>query len=62
MIPGKPEDKNSHGGELGGQLGAMSTIEIIESILGGTTLGVNSCDNISAHRQATVHPEVVKSR
>ena len=60
MIPGKPEDKNSHGGELGGQLGAMSTIEIIESILGGTTLGVNSWDNIIAPRRTTIYLEGVK--
>ena len=39
----------------------MCVIKIMVSILGSTTLVVNICDNISALRQATVHPEVVKS-
>ena len=40
----------------------MCAIEIIKSVLGSTTLVVNRCDNTSALRQATLHPEAVKSR
>ena len=59
MAPGKPEDQNLHQGELGGQLGVMCAIKIMESIVGITTLMVNSCDNISALRQTEIHPEGV---
>ena len=60
MVPGKPKYQNSFWGELWGQLGVMCAIEIMESILGRTTLVVNSCDNISALKQAMIHPEAVK--
>ena len=40
MVPGKPEDKNCYQGELGGQIGVMCDIEILESIVGSTTLVV----------------------
>ena len=40
----------------------MCTIEIMESILGSTTLVVNICDKISTQRRATIHLEMVKSR
>ena len=52
MIQGKSEDKNSYWGELGGQLGVICTIKIMESIVGSTALVVSSCDNISALRRA----------
>ena len=39
----------------------MCVIKIIKSILGSTTLMVNSCDNISTLRQASIHPEAVTS-
>ena len=62
MIPGKPEYHNSYRGELGGQLGVMCVIQIIESIMGSTPLVVYFCDNISALRWASIHPESVTSR
>ena len=62
MVPGKPKYQNSYQGELGGQLRVMCAIKIMEYILGSTTLVVNSCDNISALRRATIHPEPVKLR
>ena len=34
----------------------------MESIVGRTTLMVNSCNNISALRQVPIHPEAVKSQ
>ena len=40
----------------------MYTIKIMEFILVSTTLVVNSCDNISALRQAFIHPEAVTSQ
>ena len=40
MVPGKPEDKNFYQGEFGGQIGVMCDIEILESIVGSTTLVV----------------------
>ena len=40
----------------------MCMIQIIESILRSTTLVVDSCDNISALRWASIHPEEVKSQ
>ena len=40
----------------------MCAIEIMESILGSTSLVVNSCDSISALRQVPIHPEAVTSR
>ena len=55
MVPGKPEDKNYYQGELGGQLWVMCAIEIMDSIFSGTKLVVNSCDNISVLRQASIH-------
>ena len=61
MVPRKPEDQNSYWGELRGQIGVICGIEIIESIVGSTTLVVNICDNLSALRQETIHPEAVKS-
>ena len=60
MVPGKPEDQNYYRGELGGQLGFMCAIKIMESILGGP-LVINSCDKISILRQASIYPEAVKS-
>ena len=60
MVSGKPEDRNSYQGELGGQLGFICAIEIMESMLGSTTLMVNSRNNISAPRRASIHPEAVK--
>ena len=62
MVPGKPKYQNSYQGEIRGQLGFMCTIDIMESILGSTALVKNICNNISARRQATIHPEAVKSR
>ena len=62
MVPGKPEDQNSFIWELGSQLGVMCAVETMESILGITTLIVNTCDNTSTLRLATIHPEAVKSR
>ena len=38
----------------------MCAIEIMEPILGSTTLVVNRYNNISALRKATIHPEAVK--
>ena len=61
IVPGKPEDQNSYQGEVRGQLGVMCAIEIMESILGITTLVVNSCENISTLRQASIHLELLKS-
>ena len=55
----KLEDQNSYQGELGGQIGVMCAIEIMDCIAGSTTLVVNCCDNISALRQAIIHPEAV---
>ena len=60
MVPGKPEYQNSYQEELGGQLRVMCAIEIVESIVGITTLVVNICENISDLRRATIHPEAVK--
>ena len=40
----------------------MCAIEIMESVLVTTTLMVNSCDNISALRRATIRLEEVKPR
>ena len=40
----------------------MCAVETMESILGITTLIVNTCDNTSTLRLATIHPEAVKSR
>ena len=62
MVSGKPKYKNSYQGELRGQLGVMCVIRIMVSILGSTTLLFNSCNNISALRRATIHPEAVKYR
>ena len=50
MVPYKPEDHNSYKGQLGGQLGAMYAIKIMEHILGSTTLTVNIWENISTLR------------
>ena len=61
VVPGKPEYQNSYREELGSQFGVMCAIKIMESITGITTLVVNSCDNISSLRRATIHPEAVKS-
>ena len=55
MVPGKPEDQNSHQAEIGGQLGVMCAIQIIEFIMGITPLVIDSCDNISALQQALIH-------
>ena len=60
MVTGKPEYQKSYQGELRGQIGVMCAIKIMEPILGSTTLRVNSCNNISALRQATIHLEAVK--
>ena len=60
MVPGKAEDQNSYRGDLVGQLGVMCAIAIIDSILGSTTLVVNSWENISALIQVSIHPESVK--
>ena len=60
MVQGKSKDKNSYRGELGGQLGFMRAIGIMESILYSTTHVVNRCDNISALIRATIHPEGIK--
>ena len=62
MVTGKPKDQNYYQGELGGQLGDMCMIKIMQSILGITPHVVNSCNYISALRQAKIHPEAVKSR
>ena len=62
MLIGKPEDQKSYQGELGVQLGFLYTIKIMVSIFCSTTLVVNSCDNISALRKASIHLEAVKSR
>ena len=62
MVPGKPEDQNSYQGELYVQLGVICVIQIMESILGSTTLVVNRYDKISALRKALIHPEAVTSR
>ena len=62
MVPVKPQVQHSNRGELRGQLGFICDIEIIESIVSITTPVVNSCDNISALKRATIHPEAVKSR
>ena len=61
MVPGKSEYQNSYQGELGGQLGVMCAIQIIESIMGIAPLVVDSYDNISALRQSLIHPESVTS-
>ena len=47
MVPYKPEDHNSYKGQLGGQIGVMCAIKIMEHILGSTTLMVNIWENIS---------------
>ena len=62
MLPVKPEDQNSYRGEIGFEIGFMYAIKIMECIVGRTTLVVNSCNNISAVRLATIHPEAVKLR
>ena len=62
VVPGKQEDQNSYQEELGGQLGVICAIEIMEFILISTTLVVNRCNNIRTLRQASIHPEAVKSR
>ena len=59
MVTGKPEDQDFYWRELGGKLGFMCAIKIMKSILGSTTLVVNRCYNISALRQAKIHPEAV---
>ena len=60
MVPGKPEDHNSYRGEIGGQIGVICAIGIMESTVVSTTLVINSYDNKSALRRATIHPEAVK--
>ena len=40
----------------------MCAIQSMEYILGSTTLVVNNCDNISALRQTSIHPEEATSR
>ena len=60
MVPGKPEDQNSYLGELGGKIGVMCTLQIIDSVMGSTPLMVDICDNISALIRASIHPESVK--
>ena len=61
MLLATLEHKNSYQGELGVQLGLMRAIEIMEPILGSTTIMVNSCDNIIPLRRASIHPEAVTS-
>ena len=58
-VSGKPEDHNYYQGEFGVQPGVICEIQIMDSVLGSTTLVVNSCDNISNTRRASIHPEVV---
>ena len=60
MVSGKPEDHNSYQGELGGQIGVICKIQIIESLVGIALLLFDSCDNIIALRQALMHSESVK--
>ena len=60
MVPGKPEYQNSYMGKLWGQRRIMCTIKIMESIVGSTTLVVNVCNNISALKWSTIHPEAVE--
>ena len=55
MVPGKTEYQNYYQGEIGGQLGVMCTIQIIESIMGSTPLMVDNCDKISYLRRALIH-------
>ena len=62
MEPGKPKYHRSYWGELRVQLGVICAIEIMESILGITTLVFNSCNNISVLIRARIHPEAVESR
>ena len=62
MVPVKPKYQNSYIGELRGQFGVMCTIVIMESILGSTTVVVNSYVNISSLIRASIHPEAVTSR
>ena len=61
-MPGKPEDHNSHQGELGGYIVVICAIQIIDFIMGSTPLVVDSYDNISALRRALVHLESVTLR
>ena len=56
MVPDKPGYQNSYQGELGGQLGVICVIKIIESIVVSTPHVVVICDNISALRRALIHP------
>ena len=58
----EPEYQNSYRGELGGHLGVMCAIQIIDSIIGTTPLAVDSCENIGVLRQALIHPESVTSQ
>ena len=61
MVPGETNNQKSYQGELGGQIRFMYAIEIMEFILGSTTLVVNICDNTSTIRQAKIRPELVES-
>ena len=58
----KSEDQNYYLGELGGQLGVICAIQIIDSIMGSNPLVVDSCDNISTLRRYLIHPELVALR
>ena len=62
MVPGKAENQNFYWGELGGKLGVMCEIQIIESILDSTTLVVDRCDNISTLILASIYLEAVTSQ
>ena len=59
MVLEKLEDHNSYQGDTGGQLGVVCMIQIIESILGSTTLVVDRYDNISVRKQALIHLEAL---
>ena len=61
MLTGKPEYQNSYRGELGGQLGVICKIKILEYTMGITPLVVDSCDNIIALRPGSIYPELVAS-
>ena len=61
MVPGKPEYHESYQGELGGQLRFMCAIQIIESIVGSTSLVVDLCDKIITLRQTLIRQESVIS-
>ena len=62
MVPGKQEDQNSHQGGLGGQLGVMCVIQIVDSIMRSTPLVVDSCDNVRALKRYSIHTESVTLR